>query len=386
MPAFMQMGHDTENLVGEEGLDFAGIVLSPLNRFPDEMQKNVQIFRSKGAYEIVLDSQLYFPKTEREKLIEYPYFPIDIDTVDLGADWWWKEINQKLSAYCQTLGIDAVTSPITCPRNIDDNFYATSVQVANDLLERIPGNLLTYQTVLADQSLLTDQSALLRAASILSDTDCSAYYLVFLSDTQPRAELADSFELLGALRFIRELKNTDRKIVVAFCSSDMLLYKCAGADSCATGKFFNLRRFTRSRFDEPSGGGGQLAYWFEHGLMAFLRQADLLRIRSKSLNSVLDQEFSRNVWSEKIVRQFAENRTAAWLGLCWRQYLAWFSQTEAFLDQSTTPQDIVSRWLSSADANWKTVDGAKIYLEERRNNGEWIRAWQQALSDFAGAA
>lgn len=39
MPAFMQMGHDTENLIGEDGLDFSGIVLSPLNRVPAEFGK-----------------------------------------------------------------------------------------------------------------------------------------------------------------------------------------------------------------------------------------------------------------------------------------------------------------------------------------------------------
>jgi hypothetical protein len=178
----------------------------------------------------------------------------------------------------------------------------------------------------------------MRAASILSETECTAYYIVFLIDKHPREEFADSFELLGSMQLIRELKNTGRRVVIAFCSSDMLLYKCAGADSCATGKFFNLRRFTRSRFDDPAGGGGQLPYWFEHGLMAFLRQADFLRIRrSKDLTDALEQEFSRNSWSAKIVSQFTNAPKSPWLSLAWRQYLAWFCQTEAFLEQSKNP-------------------------------------------------
>jgi hypothetical protein len=48
----------------------------------------------------------------------------------------------------------------------------------------------------------------------------------------------------------------------------MILWKAAGATNCATGKFFNLRRFTISRFEEPdSSGGGQLGYWFEKALL-----------------------------------------------------------------------------------------------------------------------
>jgi hypothetical protein len=377
----MQMGHDTENLIGEDGLAFAGIVLSPVNRFPQEMEKHLQSFRSKGTFETVLDSQLYFPRSLREKLTDYPYFPKDIDTVDMGAEWWWKDINQKLGDFCESLGVDAVTSPIVYPKNIEDNYYVTSVQVANDLAERISPEIFTYQTVLADQSLLTDESALLRAASILSETDCAGFYVIFLSDRAPRAELSDSFELLGAMRFIRELKGTGRKVVVAYCSSEMVLYKCAGADMCATGKFFNLRRFTRSRFDEPAGGGGQLPYWFEHGLMAFLRQADILRIRSKGLTTILEQQFSKNIWSEKILRQFAGTPKTPWLGLGWRQYLSWFSQTEVFLDAANAA-DEVAEWLNTADKNWGKIEGAKVYFEERRNNGEWIRAWLQALNDF----
>ncbi len=36
MSAYLQMGHDTENLVGEADLEeFRGIILSPVNREPD---------------------------------------------------------------------------------------------------------------------------------------------------------------------------------------------------------------------------------------------------------------------------------------------------------------------------------------------------------------
>lgn len=55
------------------------------------------------------------------------------------------------------------------------------------------------------------------------------------------------------------------------------------ATSCATGKFFNLRRFTKSRFEEPAGGGGQLPYWVEESLFAYLRETDVLRVRDEGL-------------------------------------------------------------------------------------------------------
>jgi len=38
--------------------------------------------------------------------------------------------------------------------------------------------------------------------------------------------------------------------------------------------------------------------------------------------------------------------------------------------------------LRTADANWSKLDEAKILLEERFNDGTWIRVWLNALNEF----
>ena len=96
--------------------------------------------------------------------------------------------------------------------------------------------------------------------------------------------LSEVEEIKGAMRLIAAMRAAGLKVTVGFLSSDVLLWKAAGASHCATGKFFNLRRFTRTRFEEPRGqGGGQLPYWFEESLMAFLRQSDVQRIMPMNL-------------------------------------------------------------------------------------------------------
>ena len=48
MSAYLQMGHDTENLVGEADLEeFQGLILSPVNREPDKLRENVLVFRTR---------------------------------------------------------------------------------------------------------------------------------------------------------------------------------------------------------------------------------------------------------------------------------------------------------------------------------------------------
>jgi len=62
MSAYFQMGHDSENLVGQSGLDFAGIMLSPVNRSDAKLRGDVPGFRKKGTFDIVFDPQLYCPQ------------------------------------------------------------------------------------------------------------------------------------------------------------------------------------------------------------------------------------------------------------------------------------------------------------------------------------
>ena len=108
------------------------------------------------------------------------------------------------------------------------------------------------------------------------------------------------------MKLIAALESAGQRVTVGSCSSEMVLWKAAGASHCASGKFFNLRRFTMSRFDEPNGGGGgQLGYWFEESLLCFLRQSDLLRVQGKGL---LSEASRANPFSANILETFRRRR------------------------------------------------------------------------------
>jgi hypothetical protein len=381
MAAYMQMGHHTENLVGEADLQgFSGIVLSPMNRNFDQLCTDVKNFQDHGITDLLLDSQLYYPRTERQKLRTHAYFPDDMDTADTANIPWWTQINNALVDYSQTLNVNTVTSPVVEPRVWVDDYYYVMVQVANDLKSKITGPTSCLCTVMINSREMSQQSSPLRIASLVADTICDGYYIVFVSDVEPRREFDDAMELAGMLNFLIELKRTGKPVWISFCGSDMILFKCAGADHCCTGKFFNLRRFTRSRYEEPTGGGGQLPYWFEHSLLGFLREQDILRLQREGKDHLLGVLHAGNHWARKIMEQLAARKGIPWLGLAWRQYLSWFWQTELLL--AGKPIELVSDWLKAAERNWLTLEDEDILLEEPRNDGRWLRPWRQALSQI----
>ena len=92
MSAYIQMGNNNENLVGRDDSPFKGIILSPVNRFPNELENDIKKFREKGEYDIIFDPQLYQPRSQREKLNDYSYFPQDIDTAHLTSETWWETL------------------------------------------------------------------------------------------------------------------------------------------------------------------------------------------------------------------------------------------------------------------------------------------------------
>ena len=384
MSSYFQMGHNTENLVGETDLgEFKGIILSPLNRGPIELEKHISCFRQKGSYDIILDPQLYFPLSERGKLQQQPYFPPDFDTADHFLISWWGRILDPLCKLAEKLRVNAVASPIILPKVFQSDYFSICAEVSQKLFEKLSGTGITpLTTVMIDLSILTKRDLVFEAASILSEPDTIGYYIVLVNNIDPRREFSGSEELFGAMSLINELKNTERRVIVSHCSSDMLLYKASGATHCATGKFFNLRRFTKSRFDEPSGGGGQLPYWFEHSLLSFLREADVKRLIREGYGKLIGTQASGNYWSEEIKKNWEVSPDKPWVKYGWRQYLSWFGKTESALDENSA-LDKVGEWLRTAEENWLNLEDDVILMEEPRNEGKWLRSWRQALIKFS---
>lgn len=382
MAAYLQMGNDTENLIGETDLgEYRGIVLSPVNRHSPEIAQDIIGFRQKGDFDIVFDPQLYVPNSNRGCLPQQTYFPSDLDTADLSSEGWWASLVTKLAACIEPLGVNAVASPAVLPRAWSDDYYARCVDASRKLSEALPSGISAYTTVMVDYNQIAEKDAPLRIASIVSEAESAGYYLVIVSNVEPRREFNGEPELAGIMQLIQQLEGTERPVLVSHCSSDMLLYKAAGASHCATGKFFNLRRFTRSRYEDPSSGGGQLAYWFEHSLLAFLRAADLRRLQENGLGGLVGTGASSNYWSQRINEQFSAEPGRAWVALGWRQYLSWFGKTESVL-AAQDPVDLVQGWLKSAEENWLALEDRNVLLDEPRNNGGWIRPWRQALNRF----
>lgn len=375
MASYHQMGHDSRNLLSEPNLkSYKGAILSPTNYTESEIIEQIKSLGSEN-FKMIFDPQLYYPKSERGCLSDWSYFPSDVDTADQSSISWWEKLISNIASSVQTLNPQAVCSPAVVPNTFSDDYYELHRDVADLLRKKIVPEVDLFHTVIAQINDLAVKDRAGEIASIVSSGTAGQVYLVLLSDIEPRREFQDTESIKGAMRLIRYLEDSDIRVLVGFVSSDLVLWKFAGATSCATGKFFNLRRFTPARWGPASEGGGQVSYWFEQSLMAFLREADLIRIRRAEL---LSNASISNPYSQEILNQIDTTPDIAWLGLGWRQYLYWFSNFESqFIDPSFSVRGL----LKDAEDIWRQLEDRDILMDELRNDGGWIRSWRRSIAE-----
>jgi hypothetical protein len=130
MPAFHQIGHDSQNLLFEDGLSrFGGAILSPLNYNRVAIAAQLEKLRGRNNFATIFDPHLYRPQSERMCLPEWDYYPKDVETSDFSEQWWGPIVD----AVAQTgvgLGTTAVASPAIVPKAFPDDFSCSSSRTA----------------------------------------------------------------------------------------------------------------------------------------------------------------------------------------------------------------------------------------------------------------
>lgn len=374
MACYHQMGNNSTNLLFEAELkSYAGAVLSPVNEDQSSVATLLAKARSKRPdIEMIFDPQLYFPTSDRGELKTWAHFPKDVDSADLSSATWWTKTNQLLVGVVNTLRPDAVCSPAVVPRVFQNGYYDQMVNVGDELKRLLP-DLPVLQTVIVGFDDITAANRAEEIASIVSRSKCERIFLVVVTDVDPRLELSDIESLKGVMRLIRLLERNKQRVLVGFSSTDVVLWKMAGASDCATGKFFNLRRFTKSRFAPPAGGGGQIAYFCEEALLALLRASDVVRVQAQGAFSAATQ---RNPFTQTILGHIQKG--TPWVKFGWRHYLWWFADFE----QRSAAQGLIGGVIKSADDKWKEFDKKSLYMEERTNDGSWVRQWLRIDTEF----
>lgn len=374
MPAYHQIGHNSENLLAEADLSgFAGAVLSPTNYTEEEIALQVAEYQS-DSFKCIFDPQLYYPRSERGKLSDWTYFPDTVDTADLSDLSWWSVVLSELADTVERLGVRAVCSPITVPGTYSSGYYAFCGDLAAEFEQILDDEVELYQTVFVNMEFLEIAQRSFEIASLITRRAPKNIYLVFnMALEQGRKEYRDNRTLTAAMNLVKMLSEAGIRVHVAYVSTELILWKHAGAADCSTGKFFNLRNFSAQRWAPQTGGGGQKPYWVEESLLAHLQADDVARL--DALGLLESRGVSVNPYGQSILNNISSGD--AWLGLSWRYFLYWFIDFEQRFESGHIDAE---HFLGEVDKAWEeAVDNNGVLMVDRRNDGTWVRHWRIAV-------
>ncbi len=381
MSAYLQMGHDSWNLLDNPDIGvYKGIIVSPVNDEPTAVQTRLMKLKERRSeFEVILDPQLYRPHTLKGQLGEWNYFPDEFATIEGDNLEAWQRLGIEVVKDAANLGLNAVCTPAKLPRKFCDEYYKLVVDVADATYEAARQEKLdALVTVVVKLSDLTIPARALEIASIVSSGTCRRVYLTFLTDVgvSPRDQLNDSEALPTAVHLVRLLSESMR-VKVAFVGHDAVLWKFSGAHDVASGKFWNLRRFSPGRWqEEPASVKTQVSWWNEGSLLTCLREENVLRLDRAGWFD--KRTFKNNPAGKRILHTLRQGTGRAWTAESWVQFLRWICNIDRLLIDSETAEAFLRR----SDRRWVELDAARI-LFDRDNDGRHVRTWINAAIEGA---
>lgn len=374
MSALHQLGHDCRNLLKDPNLKmFRGSILSPMDYDESKTAEIVRDLNTLGLKSI-FDPQVYFPKPKKRNLGEWGYFPKEAATYIPDNVEWYVEINRQLVGVSKRLPFTEICSPCRVSRRYDDEYYAKAVEIADDLAQKLTTDTSVLLTLIVDLSLLASDEDVFRICDIVTKSKLNGVYLLLYSNLPGRKELSNQEQVLSVMKLIHILKLNKMSVTVGYASSDVILWKYAGADYCATGKFHNLRRFNNLRWEDIVTGGAMLPYYFSNEFMAFFRKDDMLRLNEEGL---LQAGFD-NLSSEFLLKA-ETNSPKNLIKIGWLLYLRWFGTLAQLVDQN---QLGVKDYLLRVKQTWSDFRSYRIPLTESENTGFWVESWYSATQEF----
>ncbi len=403
MGAYHQMGHAAINLALDARLHamYAGVITSPLNEEPSILAKQCAAL---GTTELIFDPQCFVLGSKKNKFDKWGY--VNATAQKLGKSPFspadWQKLAKSIADECVPLGHSGVCSPVASHKPFSDANLRFDIQIGDTLATHLSGTRVKgLQSAIFPVSTLVGTGRAQTIASVLTTGRLQRLYLV-PQWTKSESEIQDVDELSGFIQMVQLLAPA-RKFIVGFCGPEMILWKAAGAEAAATGKYGNQQRFDIARFGgAASGGVGTTAYYFEESLLTWLRTEDIVRLDALGyplglrhdpfLPGIRTMIADLRANPPRYVPRTGRNGKPLlhkngkpkmrrvgppeWTSLGWRQWLWWFADAEARLESGASARTMVD----TAMRNWQWLRVRHFLPSDKVMDGRWLPVWSTALS------
>lgn len=252
MDFFIQQGYGMMGLNKEFAEKNIGMsfILSPRSLQAGQDIERIRIhadeIREYGA-KILFDPQFYLPRTNLEKILNFPYFEgWNYATTDFLGDQAKKFSENAVKYQHEVLN----TESLIVPGSYTNSYSEDWSNLQDDLLEGALASGIDsefYQTLsLGPDLVLSDDFDDLIGALVLSNA--SGFYVTLKKPSSNDFMVVDDNYLYRLLNAFLSIKLSGKKIILGYSNQQDLMFASVGVDAIASGNYQNVRFFNPDIF------------------------------------------------------------------------------------------------------------------------------------------
>lgn len=222
------------------------VILSPRDLDGDQLKRLAESINALPGGRCLLDPQFYLPHADHERLCSHSYWPDEYQTGTFFDGPAVTKLLRKLRELNLALGCRAFVLPGLLAPAVDDDWLETQravIEEAQAAEQKLP--LMATVALSAEAVKDEDQIALLLETA--QRWNVQRYYIV-CEHPSGRYLVNEPNWLANVIDLVAGLRSQGARVVLGYCSHQMLIAAVAKATAIASGTWMNVRSFPPEKF------------------------------------------------------------------------------------------------------------------------------------------
>ncbi|MDE3841127.1 hypothetical protein C0966_17880 (plasmid) [Bacillus methanolicus] len=237
-----------------------GVILSPRNCKREQLERHASELKKKNA-SLLFDPQFYQPRTERENILNYPYWDnLSFSTVGFASNGAKKLCEGVIRYQVEVLGVSKVILPGRYTNALTEE-WLESQYIFSQTADTMGVEQPIYITLALGPDIVSERQNFDRILNEVVEYPVDGVYVVLMP---PKGEFLVTNEsyIYNLLDAFLSLSLAGKKIILGYANQQCLIYAGAGVEGIATGNYRNVRSFNPDTFDIQEKDFKQRAVWY----------------------------------------------------------------------------------------------------------------------------
>ena len=237
-----------------------GVIMSPRNYTRTQIEQHARALHSIKA-PVLFDPQFYQPRTERENILNYPYWEgLTFGTVDFASTGAATLCKKVIEYQVGVLDVDEVILPGRYTNALTEEWLETQ-HVFAQTSAGMSLDRPVYATLALGPDIVSNREVFDKLLNEVVTYAVDGLYVI-LRRPNDGFLVTDDVYLYNLLDGFLSLNLSGKKVILGYANQQSLVFAGAGVSGLASGNFRNVRSFNPQMFDVVETQEMRRATWY----------------------------------------------------------------------------------------------------------------------------